>query len=396
MSYTTRCPACGTMFKVVPDQLKISDGWVRCGHCADVFDATLYLEGEAAPAPEPVSASAVPAPSVAPDPAPMAQSHALLAGGEDGEGDWLLEPNPWRSEPDPAEAWTTAEFQALEKLLEDRTALEADVWLPASGPVDVLDGSQAPSSAAGLKTSPEFADELKQFASGASKAQVVSKEPDTTQVPVPVPEPVPAATVSETAPVAGSPAPTTLPQATPVEPLDPVVSEPGFVRQARRKAFWRSPLMRSLLTLASVLLALLLSMQWAVQDRDRLAAQYPAAVPWLTSLCRPFACEVGPVRRIESVVIDSSNLVRRLGSFYSFDLVLKNSASMAVAVPALELSLTDTRDAVIARRVFLPDELPGAPALLPPQGSLSMSLRLSIADSGVSSMTGYRALVFYP
>ena len=44
MSYTTRCPACGTMFKVVPDQLKISDGWVRCGHCADVFDATLYLE----------------------------------------------------------------------------------------------------------------------------------------------------------------------------------------------------------------------------------------------------------------------------------------------------------------------------------------------------------------
>ncbi|MEZ5707015.1 MAG: zinc-ribbon domain-containing protein [Burkholderiaceae bacterium] len=35
MSFTTRCPACGTMFRVVPDQLKISDGWVR-GHCSDV------------------------------------------------------------------------------------------------------------------------------------------------------------------------------------------------------------------------------------------------------------------------------------------------------------------------------------------------------------------------
>ena len=44
MHFTTRCPACGTMFRVVPDQLKISDGWVRCGHCTDVFDATLYLE----------------------------------------------------------------------------------------------------------------------------------------------------------------------------------------------------------------------------------------------------------------------------------------------------------------------------------------------------------------
>ena len=82
---------------------------------------------------------------------------------------------------------------------------------------------------------------------------------------------------------------------------------------------------------ASVLLALLLLAQWAVQDRDRLAAQYPASLPLLNSLCRPLACQVGPVRRIESVVIDSSNLVRRLGNFYAFDLVLKNSAPMAVA-----------------------------------------------------------------
>jgi predicted Zn finger-like uncharacterized protein len=46
MSLITRCPACGTMFKVVPDQLRISEGWVRCGHCAEVFDATAYLQGD--------------------------------------------------------------------------------------------------------------------------------------------------------------------------------------------------------------------------------------------------------------------------------------------------------------------------------------------------------------
>jgi len=39
------------MFKVVPDQLKISDGWVRCGHCSDVFDAMLNLQGETAQSP---------------------------------------------------------------------------------------------------------------------------------------------------------------------------------------------------------------------------------------------------------------------------------------------------------------------------------------------------------
>ncbi len=53
MSLITRCPACGTMFRVVPDQLKISEGWVRCGHCGEVFDATenLLPEGRQAAAP---------------------------------------------------------------------------------------------------------------------------------------------------------------------------------------------------------------------------------------------------------------------------------------------------------------------------------------------------------
>ena len=44
MSLVTRCPACNTLFKVVADQLRISDGWVRCGRCEEVFDASLYLQ----------------------------------------------------------------------------------------------------------------------------------------------------------------------------------------------------------------------------------------------------------------------------------------------------------------------------------------------------------------
>lgn len=43
MSLITHCPACGTTFKVVRDQLKISEGWVRCGHCTEVFDSTPSL-----------------------------------------------------------------------------------------------------------------------------------------------------------------------------------------------------------------------------------------------------------------------------------------------------------------------------------------------------------------
>src|SRR5438046_499469 len=42
MSMATRCTSCGTIFRVVQDQLKVSEGWVRCGRCDEVFNA---LEG---------------------------------------------------------------------------------------------------------------------------------------------------------------------------------------------------------------------------------------------------------------------------------------------------------------------------------------------------------------
>jgi predicted Zn finger-like uncharacterized protein len=48
MSLITRCPACQTLFKVVPDQLRISEGWVRCGSCEAIFDASLHLLADTA------------------------------------------------------------------------------------------------------------------------------------------------------------------------------------------------------------------------------------------------------------------------------------------------------------------------------------------------------------
>jgi len=61
MSLVTRCPACTTTFKVVRDQLRISDGWVRCGRCSHVFDATLDLHES----PDGSAPAHAPAPSMA-------------------------------------------------------------------------------------------------------------------------------------------------------------------------------------------------------------------------------------------------------------------------------------------------------------------------------------------
>ena len=51
MSLVTRCPTCGTAFRVQPAQLVARGGRVRCGKCSSVFDAVSCLVGEQGEAP---------------------------------------------------------------------------------------------------------------------------------------------------------------------------------------------------------------------------------------------------------------------------------------------------------------------------------------------------------
>lgn len=154
--------------------------------------------------------------------------------------------------------------------------------------------------------------------------------------------------------------------------------------------------MRAMLMSGVLLLTVLWAMQWAMFERNRLVAWKPSLQPTFQAVCGWVGCALAPVQSIDDIVIDSTALVRRLGNFYSFDLVLKNTSSLALAVPALELTLTDSADNVISRRVFLPRDMPGTPEVLTGGGSLSVSLRLSIAVGDSVPMSGYRALVFYP
>ncbi|HZE11484.1 MAG TPA: DUF3426 domain-containing protein [Burkholderiales bacterium] len=46
MSMMTRCPTCGTAFRVTEQQLAIRDGQVRCGRCDTLFDAIASLSSD--------------------------------------------------------------------------------------------------------------------------------------------------------------------------------------------------------------------------------------------------------------------------------------------------------------------------------------------------------------
>jgi hypothetical protein len=68
-----------------------------------------------------------------------------------------------------------------------------------------------------------------------------------------------------------------------------------------------------------------------------------------------------------------------------------------VARPALELTLTNAQDQMIARRIFLPqDYLPGAAdasSAMPPLAEVDVRIALDTADLRPA---GYRLFLFYP
>lgn len=60
MSLLTSCPACGTVFKVQPEQLVPSRGDVRCGNCGQIFNALQSLSVAESPPELPEATDAAP------------------------------------------------------------------------------------------------------------------------------------------------------------------------------------------------------------------------------------------------------------------------------------------------------------------------------------------------
>jgi predicted Zn finger-like uncharacterized protein len=82
LSLATRCTACGTTFKVVQDQLKVSAGWVRCGRCNEVFNAIEGLFEVGAVTSATPAASPPMAPQAAADVAAIPAPQAAEAAAE--------------------------------------------------------------------------------------------------------------------------------------------------------------------------------------------------------------------------------------------------------------------------------------------------------------------------
>ncbi|MDD5298034.1 MAG: DUF3426 domain-containing protein [Rhodocyclaceae bacterium] len=301
-----RCPACHTLFRVTAEQLEARGGRVRCGQCANVFNAPeAPLEPEAAEYPAPESAHPSSAESAPHSPA-EADPEFLPA---------VLVSNRREAEPAPL-------YQEIPIQIAD-----------AEGRQEPVIGSEMPELVA--PTAVDWRDE----------------DP----------------------PAEGEPAPAL-----------PAPAGDGTSR------LWG-------VALGLLMIGAALQSVWVF--RSDLSMAYPELRPQFVAWCQGLGCGMPLPRVAGQIGIEASELrpSSQGQGLLKLSATLRNRAAFSQAYPDLELTLTDTDDKPLVRRVFTPKEFLGAktdPAAgFPANGDLAVSLTL---DTSSISAAGYRLYVFYP
>ncbi|MEW5943980.1 MAG: DUF3426 domain-containing protein [Pseudomonadota bacterium] len=147
----------------------------------------------------------------------------------------------------------------------------------------------------------------------------------------------------------------------------------------------------------AMLLLVLLAGQAAYFFRDQLAAYNPQWKPTLQQSCAAFGCRIGLLREADLLGIESSDLRADPArpSLVVLTATLRNRAPFPQAYPLLELTLTDAKDKVVARRILTPAEYApqaDAAAGFPPRSELAVKLHV---DLGELKAAGYRLYLFY-
>jgi hypothetical protein len=175
----------------------------------------------------------------------------------------------------------------------------------------------------------------------------------------------------------------------------PAPLAPSFIRDADRDARWQRPVVRRLTIAAALALPLVLGLQVALHHRDLVAARWPASAEPLRALCASLHCSVQAPLSLDAMSVESSGLTRVDGApLYKLQVAVRNRAGWAVAMPALDLTLTDPRGEVVTRRVLRAAEFgTAAPEALAPGAEWSA---LATIDVGDRRVTGYTIDLFYP
>lgn len=282
------------MFQVSGEDLRVSDGWVRCGFCDGVFDASAHLQ-VMPPAQAEVAARGVS--GYAPD-VPQGRPHSALDSLQISEVE----------SPNPQPATSLSEPSGF-----FRSATSGDV----SG-----------------RTKPDGLSESAATSSAVLRQEDVSARQDG-------------------------------------RPLEYMPS--GAPRRSARRVWLGGAVV---LFLAAGLLG------WVRQERQALVQRAPYLLGAIEKLCQISACEVQAPRLLQAILIEGAVLEEAGPAQHKVRLILRNRGSVAVAMPALDVKLTDPRGDVLVHHTVLPAQFAPGITRLSPDAQQSVSFMVpSIAQS---------------
>ncbi len=369
----TICPKCALTLVVTAEDLRVAQGYVRCGRCSSVFNALARLTEEGQTSEESAeTAPPAPADSQAPPPAPPdAPPQSVI--DEDAIPEDALEFDPSKTdvasvfvEPPPNPQWTaaTGTFKAMIAANQE------------AAPEQDPDSQQDSDSQIDVEIDPELLASILHIDLAEPPAPPQAPRPAERETPAPAARETPAPAARETPP---PPARQAIPPAGPA-PEAPVKAR-SVASQARAprkmllsgelRAGARTARLLPRLWLAGTgLAALLLLAQIVNHYRDELAATARFHRP-ITALYASLGVQLAPhwdLRAYEvhqlgaSVEPGSSGLITVRAS-------VKNAAAQPQPLPVLRVTLQDRFGNRIAARdvappLYLPRATPPASALL--------------------------------
>jgi len=454
MALATRCPHCETVFRLDPHLLAPHDGRVRCGHCQEIFDAAHYqfdrdetvMAALAATAPnygaDPTSpwsekssaevsggkrdALGIPlhpfvsntalAPQAEADQTPTAREEppsgvaaAEAVSRTRAESDFPGEGragSPWqavnRAE---AEARARAEPRADPFVARTEDAARAKADAPARAEprpdpfVARTDGDPLKES----RTDP-FVRRTESEALNESRTEpFVGRSEPRVERETPTPRrPADTKARTEPSPLGAAPAAPWPADPEPRFGSAPTSSERSsepfpVIRETRAPV--RSGIVWKIVgSLIALVLFVALIAQVAWWQRETVMVYWPASQQLFAQACEQIGCVVAPPRDIDGLQIENSGLRQVDGSHkLELKLSLHNRFDVAIAYPALELTLLDDKNNVAIRRVLWPQDY-ARPGTVIGAGIAARSTQPVIVrlDTGDAVAANYRVQIFYP
>ena len=149
--------------------------------------------------------------------------------------------------------------------------------------------------------------------------------------------------------------------------------------------------------LATLLVIALLG-QLAWWQRETVMINVPRSQILYAQACAHLGCQLTPPHDIEGLLVEPSDL-RQIDGPHKLELKmpLHNRLNIALAYPAIELTLLDDQNNVAVRRVLWPqDYVPPGTVIasgLPPHATQTMIVHL---DTGSAVASNFRVQIFYP